>query len=242
LKRKLLILNLTLVGATIFTVVQLRDQYRAAKAREAATLNRKLKPAPAPAVAPMPEPPPVIPAGYADIAQKMLFDRSRNPTVVTVIPPPPPPKPVPPFPVLKGLMNLGDGLTAVFADKAGGTPREIKPGDPIGQFTLVSVNEQEAVFAWDGKTFRKPVNDIMDRTIVDAGESGRSTTSAAAPAAAPPPPPAVKVAAGPGADTGAGTKACVPNDSTPAGAVVDGFRKVTMSTPFGLACRWEAAR
>jgi hypothetical protein len=184
----------------------------------------------------MPQAPAVLPSGYADIAQKMLFDRSRNPTVVVEVPAPPPPKPVPAFPVLKGMMNIGDGLTAVFAEKPGGPGAEVKPGEKIGQFKLVSVNEQEAVFEWDGREFHKRVEEILDRTLKENTDTPHAVAASAAAA----PAQAVKLASGPGAQTGEATRACSPNDSTPSGAVVDGYRKVMTATPFGQACRWEA--
>jgi len=237
LKQKLLLLNLALAGTTVFTCIQLRNLYRAEGTREAGILSQKVRPAPPPPIAPMPPAPPVVPSGYSDIAQKMLFDRSRNPTVVVDVPAPPPPKPVPPFPVLKGMMNIGDGLTALFAEKSGGAGKEIKPGEKIGQFTLVSVNEQEAVFAWDGREFHKQVEEILDRTLKETPEASQAP-AAAQPAAVPAQ--AVKVVAGPGAQNGQSTRACIANDSTPAGTVAEGYRKVMTATPFGQSCYWEA--
>jgi len=38
-----------------------------------------------------------------------------------------------------------------------------------------------------------------------------------------------------------GRRACDPNDSYPDGAVVDGWRKASSTTPFGKACFWEKA-
>ena len=43
----------------------------------------------------------------------------------------------------------------------------------------------------------------------------------------------------PGAETGTGIKGCQPGDNSPAGAVVDGYRKLVTETPFGKSCRWE---
>ena len=59
--------------------------------------------------------------------------------------------------------------------------------------------------------------------------------------AGPPPPvlPVIKTPLGPGEDTGRGYKVCQPNDSTPDDSVVDGYRKVSLRTPFGNACRWD---
>jgi hypothetical protein len=34
----------------------------------------------------------------------------------------------------------------------------------------------------------------------------------------------------------------VPGDTTPAGTVRDGYRKLVTQTPFGNACRWELVK
>ena len=72
-----------------------------AKAREAAELGRKVPAAPPPPFTALPGAPPVVAGGYADIAQKTLFDRSRNPTVAVELPPAPPPVPMPPLPAFR---------------------------------------------------------------------------------------------------------------------------------------------
>jgi hypothetical protein len=237
LNRKLLLLDLVLLGAVVYAGSEWRSQYQMKLAREAAMLQKKTPPAPPPPLSPLARVQAVMASGFANIAEKMLFDRSRNSIVVKEVPPPPPVKPVPPFPVLKGMMNLGDGLTAVFAEKSGGTPREVKPGQQIGQFKLIAVNEKEAVFGWDGKEFHKAVLDIMDRTLTENAETSRP--AAPPPGAGVPPPAVVKIPTGPGAQTTESTRACNTNDSTAAGAVVDGYKKVSVQTVFGAACRWE---
>jgi hypothetical protein len=236
--RKLVILNIALLGGAVFAGVELRDIYIAKKAREEAMRRKKLAPLPPPPVTPLPQAQPVVPAGYATVATNMLFDKSRNSVVEKELPPPPPPPPpVPAFPVLRGMMNLGDGLTAVFSPKASEPPMEVKPGERIGHFTLVSVNEIEAVFAWNGKNYRKPVEELYDRSKEQSSDTSRP---AGPPQGAAPPPVVAKTPTGPDREIGAGMRACNPNDSTAVGAVVDGYRKVEMSTPFGKACRWEA--
>jgi hypothetical protein len=87
----LLLLNLVLLLLTAAAGWQLRREWLAARAREEAVLKRKLQPAPAPPVSPMEPARPVMPAGYAEIAQKMLFVRDRNPNVVVEAVPAPPP-------------------------------------------------------------------------------------------------------------------------------------------------------
>jgi hypothetical protein len=237
LKRKIVILNVILAAVAVFAGLQLRNEWLAAKAREAATLpGRAVKPAAVPPYSALPGTDPVLAAGYSMIPQKFLFDPSRNSTVVEIVPviPPPPPRPMPALPRFHGEMNLG-GIMAVLSETPNSPQRFMKPGETIGEFKLVDVNTQELVFEWDGQTIHKGLNELTDR-----GAASSDSRSAAAPTGtAPAPAPVVKTPTGPGDATPQGYKTCNPNDSTPDGTVVDGFRKVSMATPFGAACRWD---
>ena len=67
-------------------------------------------------------------------------------------------------------------------------------------------------------------------------QTTETTTTTAAPATPTPP-----AEAKPGAVViGNSTKNCTPGDNSPAGTVVDGYKKVVEATPFGNACRWIA--
>jgi hypothetical protein len=237
LKRRIVILNVVLAAVAVFAGIQLRNEWLAARAREAATLpGPPVKPAPVPPYTALPGAEPVLAAGYSMIPQKFLFDPSRNSTVVevVVVTPPPPPKPMPALPRFHGEMNL-DGIMAVLSEAPNSPQRFVKPGETIGEFKLLDVNTQELVFEWDGQTIHKGLNELTDR----GGASSDVPGSSAAARAAPPAAPVVKTPTGPGQATPQGYKTCNPNDSTPDGTVVDGFRKVSMPTPFGAACRWD---
>jgi hypothetical protein len=237
LKRKLLLLNLGLAAFLAYAGFELRQAWLAEKAREAAELNRLVKPGAPPPFTPLAIAPPVAPAGYAAIAEETLFDRSRNPNVVVEVPPPPPPKPMPPLPLYHGQMNIGTGPMAILSATANGAHQGLHAGETIGPFKLVDVNSEEITLEWEGKTIRKNVDELLDRS---APQQAAVTAARAEPPAAPAPPPvALKSAIGPGADTGAGFKRCEANDGTPPGTVVDGYRKVVSPTPFGEACRWD---
>jgi hypothetical protein len=236
LNRKLLILDAVLAAVAVYAGFQFRGQWLAAKAREAAIMNQKPNPLPPPQFTPLATAPPVLSAGYAEIAQKLLFDRSRNSTVVVEVPPPPPPKPMPPLPVYHGMMNIGDGPAAILSMNAGSPQMEIHPGDMIGPFKLVDVTTQEIALEWDGQVIRKTVDEILDRTTRQVAADANS----AGPGAPPPPVlPVIKTPLGPGEDTGRGYKVCIPNDSTPDDTVINGYRKMSLPTPFGNACRWD---
>ena len=239
MKRKLVILNLGLAVFLAYAGFALRQAWLAEKAREAAELSKTVKPAAPRPWTPLAVAPPVVPAGYAAIAQETLFDRSRNPNVPVDVPPAPPPKPMPPLPLYHGQMNIGTGPMAILSATASSAHQGLHPGETIGQFKLVDVTSDEITLEWEGKTIRKNVDELLDR---GASQQQAAVTAARTdqPAAPPPPPPAAaKTAMGPGADTGAGFRRCEPNDSTPPGTVVDGYRKVVSPTPFGEACRWD---
>jgi hypothetical protein len=235
LNHKLLILNGALACVLVYAGWQFRRQSQATQMQQAAVLSQTTKPAPPPPYQALPVPPAVLPAGYAQIAQKMLFDRSRNPNVVIEVVPPPPPPPMPPLPIFHGMMNLG--TVTVFLSVGKGQQQAIHLGDTIGQFKLLDVNEQEVSLEWNGKVVRKAIDEMTDHSAPEPQEATVARTDNT-PAAAPPPP-AVKSAIGPGADTGRGIRVCDPNDNMPEGSVADGFRKVNRPTPFGTSCFWE---
>lgn len=235
MKRRLLLLNLALLLLAVAAGWRLRQEWVAARAREEAVLRRQVRPAPASPAPPIEAAPPVVPAGYAEIAQKMLFARDRNPNVIVEAAPAPPPKPMPPPPVLRGVMSLPDGPIAIMAVKAGAQHREYRAGDEVGEFRLVAVRAQDVVLEWEGKTVTRAVEQIAPAEQAEAPV--QRTASGPAPAAA-----VAKTPLGPGKEIDAGTRACQPNDSNPAGAVVDGYRKIVVPSPFGPSCRWEAVK
>jgi hypothetical protein len=244
LSRKLLILDLALIAAVIFTGVRVRDQVRAAKEREAAILKRKAAPTAPPPLAPLAPVPPAMPSSYVSIAQNMLFDKSRNSTVVVEPPPAPPPKPpMPPLPFYHGQMRLpGEGPIVILSLASDKQHEAVHPGEEIGPFKLVGATSQELSFEWEGQVIRKSLDELIDRS---GGGSSAPAAGAAAPAGprpSAPPPPAAKAQVGPGADVGNGVKACVPNDSYEDGAVVDGYRKSVKRSPFGTLCEWDQVK
>ena len=235
MNRKLWIVNIALAAIAIYAGFQLRKEWRAARAREAATLHPAPRVLPAPVYQALPPGAPVMAAHYADVAMKDLFDKSRNPTVIEEPAPAPPPKPMPALPVYHGIMNLGAGTMAVFSVSKDSPHQVIRPGESIGQFKLIDVNSEEMTLEWDGQTIHKKVEELA------APSSPVEVATAAAPAAAataptPPPPPAKT---GPGEMTQFGFKTCSVNDGIAEGTVQEGFKKVMHATPFGPSCTWD---
>jgi hypothetical protein len=238
MNRKLWLLNFLLLALAVLAGWQLRNRWVADKARAAAELHRRIAPIPGPPFTAAPVPPAVLPAGYADIAQKDLFDRSRNPEVIVEKPPVPPPPPVPPLPVYHGSMNFGDGPMAIMSVNAAAPQQATRPGEMIGQFKLIDITREDLTLEWDGQTIRKPLDEIANHSAApqaDAASAGRTETPA----------PAVQArvelpsAKGPGGDAMNGSKLCITNDTTPFGTVQNGLRKTEIATPFGKTCLWD---
>jgi hypothetical protein len=236
MKRKLMLANVALLALTVAGAVHLRREWVEARAGEQAVLRKRIAPAAPPPMAPLPVAETVRAASYNDIAQKDLFSKDRNPVVVVEPPPPPKPVPMPALPLFHGLLDLGDGPMAIMSEGPKGPHRDYQPGDKVGAFKLVAVDNQEIVLEWEGQTIRKNVDEMLDRST-----AAPPTPGSAAPAPAPLPPPGVThAAAAPGGELPGGIKACQPGDTSPAGTVADGMRKTIKSTPFGARCFWEA--
>jgi hypothetical protein len=242
---KLRLLDLALLVVAGLLYWHLRGEWIGSHARDLALLNGALPPARVPGLAPLEKVNAVTPADFADVATQNLFSKDRNPNVIVDPLPPPPPKPQPPFPVVHGVM-LWDGVppTIVLSEKAGGAQKGYHPGDTIGPWTLVSVDNSYADFEWDGKDFKKRIDELIDRTPI-AQTPPPAPANAATPAAAPKPTTQLSSNpshAGPNLDLGAGFKSCYADDSSPEGTVVGGMKKMITATPFGNNCRWEPAK
>jgi hypothetical protein len=239
--RKLILLNVVLLGLVAWAGTQWRNQYLAAKARQLRMRNAKVTPPPMIPPPPIPSQPPVLATSYDTVAQKLLLHPSRNPNIPVDPPPPPPaPEPMPPLPKYHGSMNL-DGVATAILSAGGKNYQEIKPGQMIGAFKLIDINTKDITFEWKDQQVRKPLDELLDHTVVDDGNTA-TTAAAAAAANAAPPPPAIKSQIGPKGETSVfGTRPCDPNDSYPEGAVVDGWRKSSSTNPFGKACFWQPA-
>ena len=248
MNRKMVFLNLVLVALAGVLVWQIRVRWVAAHAHERDVLGdnaRVLK-----ILAP-PPPPPVrtaAPADYLEVAQRTLFSRDRNPNVVVEPPPPPPaPPPMPPLPVYYGQMSFGEPV--VFLSIADKGQKGYHAGDEIGPFKVVSFDRDNITFDWKGEPVErmleelKPKASTLSQAAVNlapaappAGASVQSLGNVAAPAAA-----AANAPANPtlGTDMGAGFRACAAGDNSPAGTVLNGFRKVMARTVMGSSCHWE---
>lgn len=244
MKQKLLLLDLLLAALVVYAGLTLKNRWDASHQREMAFLALRVPQIPAPAMAPLPGVNPAKAATYLDVAQKMLFARDRNPNVIyDPPPPPPPPPPVPAVPRAHGVMQLGATPTVILSEVAGGPHKSYRPGDEIGPFKLLAVNNTHILFEWKGLRILKTIEEITDRSgPPSAGGEAAKNASSAATTVEPTKDPEPAKEGPSNIDMGNDSKACVAGDTSPAGAVVNGMRKVVQSTPFGNSCRWVPAK
>lgn len=168
--------------------------------------------------------------------QAFLNQKAKaEPTIVAA------PKVPPPFPRFYGAMDFGDGVRVVLSEKSGAQQKSYKIGDSIGDFKIIAVSRAGIDFEWDGKTLSASMADLRDATPVVQEPTPQAATAQTQARSGP-----VAIVGGsptkPGIDIAADTKACQPGDTSPAGSVQDGYRKVVTQSPFGGSCRWERIR
>ena len=223
MNRRLVFLNLALLALGGTLVWTLRANWIQAKARERAVLQRKVAAKAVLAPPPLPTVKAVAPAEYIDVAGKMLFSKDRNATVV-VEPPKPPPEPVmPALPNYYGQMAIGEPVI-LLSMSANGAQRSYHAGDQVGDFKLVSFDENRVDFEWKGKNVERKVEELRPKettaaTGTQAGGQGAKAAApsarASAPAAAAAPIPAVSSLDHPSPAAPAASASAASSSSTP---------------------------
>jgi hypothetical protein len=242
--RKLILLDVALAALFGFLIWQMRMEWLEAHARAKAFLSTVLAPAPPPRVPPSPRATPLTAMTYAEVAQLNLFSKDRNPQVVLDPVVPPKEKPMPAFPVTRGVL-LWDGTPPVvmLSLRPGGPQRGYRMGDHIGDWKILAVESQYVTFEWDGKEFKKRIDELMDRAAQVAEAAPGQGSTPGAPAAPKSQSLSDTNKSDHWVDVGAtDMRGCKPGDDSATGAVIDGFKKVVSATPFGSACRWEQVK
>ena len=133
MKPKLIALNLLLLMGLCAVVWQIRLQAVAAQEVRRAHLNVPVKPVAAPPIAPAPPPEAAVATKYADVANKNLFSKDRNATIIVIPPKVEIPKPMPPLPVVYGVMGLPSGTKAIMSERAGAPSTTVRAGETLGE-------------------------------------------------------------------------------------------------------------
>ncbi|MFN9298506.1 MAG: hypothetical protein ACK6DZ_12465 [Acidobacteriota bacterium] len=249
MRRPLLMLNLVLLAGLVAGSMELRRRWLDRRGREAQVLRiQPLGVGPAPVAAPEP-PGRLQPMQYFEVAERFLFARDRNPQVIVEKKPEPPPKPMPNFPLVYGVMDIGMGPT-VFMSYDREKQQGYRLGDKVGEFTLKAANQKDITFEWEVKPVTKPIDELRPKPedaprqaeapAVAANQRMNSNVNSVP--VAPPPKIPENVKPAPGQDIGMGRRGCIPGDNSPAGTVADGYKKVSYQYAFGPICYWESAR
>ena len=241
MKRKLFLLNIALAALVVWIGFRIRAVRQDFQQREDRVLKQRITPEKYPPLPTAAPPAPIVAANYLEVAQKMLESKDRNPTVIIDPEPVVQKPPMPPLPVAHGLMMLGEpGI--IMSERSGAVQRTYRIGEKVGPFKLLAFDTKRVVLDWNGEKVVKPIEDLLEKATapsepasasLPAGASQQSTTAQTPPAAQ---------ALGPGVEVGGGIRACQANDSLPAGAIQNGYRKVEVPTPFGKSCRWEQVK
>ncbi|PYT14639.1 MAG: hypothetical protein DMG59_16625 [Acidobacteria bacterium] len=162
MNRKLIFLNLILLTSAVALGWRLRVRWLETQAHERAIFE---KAAQAKAVLPPPPAPrmqSVKPADYLEVAQKMLFSKDRNPTVVIEPPPPKPEPPMPALPSYHGQMGIGEPVVILsFGSKP--VQKRYHAGEQVGDFTLVSFDNQKITLDWKGKAVERKLEELVPK-------------------------------------------------------------------------------
>jgi hypothetical protein len=242
LTRRLRLLDFGLLALLALLSWQMRREWIWAHARTQVFLQTRLQPATVQPLAPLSKVEPLSPLAYAQMVMQNLFSKDRNSQVI-IDPPAPVPDPVvPPFPVARGVM-LWEGVppTVVLSERPGGDQKGYHPGDTIGEWKIVSVDNQYLILGWNGKEFKKRLDELLDKTNLVAENAPAAVAAPAAPAKSGATNLSPDTKPGPGIDLGNERKGCIPGDTSPSGTVVNGMKKVLTPSPFGASCQWVPA-
>jgi hypothetical protein len=243
MSRKIIALNVLLAALLIWLGMQFRTRWLESKARESAALARAAKPGQLVTPPAVPAVDPASPAEYIDVAQRMLFSKDRDPSVIVDAPPPPPPppppKPVPPLPSYYGQMNLGEPVILLSTDRI--PQKSFRVGDKVGDFKLAAFDHDTVTLEWEEKVL---VNQLRDLT---AKEPERPVQAAAATAAGANQNKSITKMGGTSdkpTDPILGPMnglfpTCVPEDTSPDGTIKNGYRKRITPSMMGPSCMWE---
>jgi hypothetical protein len=237
-RRTLIVTNILLLVLIAASVWLIARRNRNAHAEQRVVLNRKPRvPVASKPVSQM-MPAPASPQTYFnDTVQKVLLAKDRNPNVVEKATTPPPEPPIPPMPAAYGVLTFGEP-TLILSAKPGDAQHAYRKGDMVGPFKLADFDGDRVVLEWNGKSLEKQMAELAANQVkapMPQVPEPAATPSAPAQQQQSRPEPSK---AGPGADLGAGERACQADDQSPPGTEVDGYKKVVTNTPFGAICRW----
>jgi hypothetical protein len=249
LNRRIVLLYLLLLGLAVALGWLGYSHWKRDRAQQAKVLRQSV---PAKGILPPAVPEvakPAAPAEYFDVAQRTLFSKDRNPTVVIEPPPVKPEPPMPPLPEYHGQMAIGDPVAILSTP--GGTQKGYRLGEKVGEFKLVAFDREKIKFEWNEKSVERKLTDLVAKEDTSQAAKG--------PVPQQPAPAAVSSSDGRpaannslstntnssptfGSEIGDGVYACASGDNSAAGTILNGHKKTLYTTMFGPVCRWEPTK
>jgi hypothetical protein len=251
MNRRWVLLNVALIALAAMLGWLLRQHWLEAQAHERAIFDKAARARNVLPPPPITPPGSVSPATYLDVASRMLFASDRNPNVIVEPPKPaPPPPPMPALPAYFGQMAIGQP-TVVLSSASNMAQKSYHAGEKIGPFEIVSFDHEKIAFKWEDKTVEKKLSDLMVKDAPPAPVEQDPTKF---------PPQSQPLQARPaqaqslggtssdignkpdatlGVDMVDGKRGCVNGDTSPAGTVVNGMKKMMPRTLMGFSCYWE---
>ena len=170
---------------------------------------------------------------------------------------------MPSLPYYYGQMAIGEPVVVlgfVSDDQKG-----YHAGENAGVFKVVSFDRESITFEWEDKTVERKFSELRpkEQTVAQSNQpANQSSNQQSAPAAnangsQPSSAPTIKSLSPTGNtvsssntreetkmgdDVGGGFRGCAPGDNSPAGTVVNGYRKVVSRSLMGSTCYWEQAK
>ena len=251
MNRKLVWLNILLVGALGAAGYQWRQYSLKARDRGSSFLKQPARPQQVPVHVPAQPVKPVQAANYLPAAQQLLFAKDRNPDEIIDVKPPDPPKPVPPFPAAYGVISMFGDTTVLLSEPGKPDQKGYRAGDKVGPFLIAKLSTEDITLSWEDKQFIKTIAELKPKEAPPAAQ-GASASGPPAPTKRGDIPTSVgpvtphesikktqEATAGlPGIDVGGADLVCAAGDTSPAGTMQGGYRKVITKTPFSNVCRW----
>jgi hypothetical protein len=136
-------------------------------------------------------------------------------------------------------MSIGEPV--VFLATGPNDERGYRKGETVGKFKLIAFDRDNITLEWDGKN--------LEHKLAELAAKEPQAVQQAPVAAAPAPAQVTSIGGGtartPGDDNPAlgvdmgGPRACVASDHSPAGTILNGYKKVITQGLMGPSCHWE---
>lgn len=248
MRKKLLLLNALLLGVLILGAAELYRAYLDARGRYE-LLDRFTDARQPPGFPPPGDPRAVRQADYMPIVERLLFFADRNPIVVVEAPEV---EEVvrPALPILSGLVDFGDGLSALMSPAANVQPEWIKVGDKVGEYVFNGLDGEQVKLAWNEEEIVVGQDSLKAREAAEPTRTRKRQAAAgrgggSAPAGSAAAPQAAANVSGSNQDARVGAEfmpgrfRVTGGDDSPDGTVHKGHVKRVRKTPFGSQSWWE---